>query len=101
MIDLMVLAKSLSSLTGTQMINKLDHAKRRGEREKAGERRKRKKAGEKGRGGGSRKEGRKGGRGWGRGKTVGEGEERYTCMKCSIIHNLNPELFKRLWEARI
>lgn len=32
MIDLMVLAKSLSSLADTQMINKLDHAK--SEREK-------------------------------------------------------------------
>lgn len=70
MIDFMVFAKSLSSLTGTQMINKLDHAKRGGKREKAGERRKRKKAGEKGRRG--RKEG-KGGReerkkGMGKGK---------------------------------
>lgn len=41
MIDLMVLAKSLSSLTGTQMINKLDHAKR-GEKEQRGERGKKK-----------------------------------------------------------
>lgn len=48
MIDLMVLAKSVSSLTDTQMINKLDHAKsEKGEKEKKKRVRKKKEIGRK------------------------------------------------------
>lgn len=130
MIDLMVLAKSLSSLTDTQMINKLDHAKsEKGEKRK--KRRVRKKEVEKKkktqRKGEKQSKGAQGGKRERReegkerkkeveeeGKEEGDRERKgrqegkprwrrthYEYETYSIMYNLNPESHKRLWGAGV